>query len=452
DVDMMSHFYDSQLPGLIRSGKVPMPVVDEAVRRVLRVKIAMGVFDHPYTTGPEVTQAVATHRPLVRRGAEESIVLLQNNKLANGGPLLPFSSGIRRVALIGPLADDSGEMVDGSGAGNRKDTITVRQALQERANATGGSLVYAEGTQITGDSTAGFAQAVEAARSADAVVLALGEAAWMSGEAGSRAHLNLPGNQEQLLEAVAATGKPIVLLVFSGRPLVLNWAAANVPAILEAWFPGTEAGHAIANILYGDVSPSGKLPMSFPRAVGQEPLYYAQFPTGRPPRGIDLTKLPTFDTRFFSRYIDVPNSPLFPFGWGLTYSSFSFSNVKVSRVTLPLGEALLHRSRPLVTATATITNTGDRKATDVVQCYVRNLGASIEQPVRSLQGFERVTLGPGESKQVSFPLGIAQLSFYNVHAKQTMEATDYTVWIGDSSLADQDAHFNVAAAQASAAH
>ncbi|HEU5457784.1 MAG TPA: glycoside hydrolase family 3 N-terminal domain-containing protein [Terracidiphilus sp.] len=452
DVDMMSHFYDSQLPDLIRSGKVPMSVVDEAVRRVLRVKFAMGLFDHPYTTGPEVTQAVAVHRPLVRRGAEESLVLLENNKLNNGSPLLPFSSAIKRVALIGPLGDDPDEMVDGSGAGNRTDTITVRQALEERANATGGTLVYAEGTQITGNSTDGFAQAVEAARSADAVVMALGEAAWMSGEAGSRAHLNLPGNQEQLLEAVAATGKPIVLLVFSGRPLVLNWAAAHVPAILEAWFPGTEAGHAIANILYGDVSPSGKLPMSFPRAVGQEPLYYAQFPTGRPPRGIDLTKPPTSDTRFFSRYIDVPNSALFPFGWGLTYSSFSFSNVKVSRATLPLGEALVHRNGPLVMATATITNMGNREATDVVQCYVRNLGASIEQPMRNLEGFERVTLQPGESKQVSFPLGFAQLSFYNAHAKQTMEATEYTVWIGDSSLADQAAHFKVEATSASTAH
>ncbi|HEU5350417.1 MAG TPA: glycoside hydrolase family 3 N-terminal domain-containing protein [Terracidiphilus sp.] len=452
DVDMMSHFYDSQLPALIRSGKVPLSVVNEAVRRVLRVKFAMGLFDHPYTTGPEVTHAVAAHRPLVRRAAEESIVLLQNRNLSSGSPLLPFSSSIKRIALIGPLADDPADMVDGSGAGNRTDTITVRQALEERAKAIGGTLVYAEGTQISGDSTAGFAQAVDAARSSDAVVLALGEAAWMSGEGGSRAHLNLPGNQEQLLQAVAATGKPIVLLVFSGRPLVLGWAAAHVPAILEAWFPGTEAGHAIASLLYGDVSPSGKLPMSFPRAVGQEPLYYNQFPTGRPPRGIDLSKPPTFDTRFFSRYIDVPNSALFPFGWGLTYSTFTFTSVKVSVDEIPLALALSHRNHPLLTATATITNTGARKATDVVQCYVRNRGASVEQPVRSLEGFQRITLNPGESRQVRFTLGFGQLSFYNVNAKQTMEPTDYTVWIGDSSLANQAAHFKVVASSASAAH
>ncbi|MGB6974348.1 MAG: glycoside hydrolase family 3 N-terminal domain-containing protein [Terracidiphilus sp.] len=452
DVDMMSHFYDSQLPALIRSGQVPVSVVDEAVRRVLRVKFAMGLFDHPYTEGPEVTRAVAAHRPLVRRAAEESIVLLQNEALDGGNPLLPFSSSIKHVALIGPLADDPGDMVDGSGAGNRTDTVTVRQALEERAKAIGGTLVYAQGTQIDNGSTAGFAQAVDAARSADAVVLALGEAAWMSGEGGSRAHLGLPGNQRQLLQAVAATGKPIVLVVFSGRPLVLNWAAAHVPAILEAWFPGTEAGHALANILYGDVSPSGKLPMSFPRAVGQEPLYYNQLPTGRPPRGIDLSKPPTFDTRFFSRYIDVPNSALFPFGFGLTYSTFSFSDVKVSRASLPLAQALAQRNQPLVVATATITNTGSRRATDVVQCYVRNLGASIEQPLRDLEGFERITLEPGETKPVRFPLGFQQLSFYNVHARQTIEATDYTVWIGDSSLANQAAHFKVVASAASAAH
>jgi len=272
----------------------------------------------------------------------------------------------------------------------------------------------------------------------------------MSGEAGSRAHLDLPGNQEQLLEEVTAAGKPVVLLVFSGRPLVLDWAAKHVPAILEAWFPGTEAGNAFADVLYGDVSPSGKLPMSFPRALGQEPLYYNQFPTGRPATGIDLSKPPDGDSRFFSRYIDVPNSALFPFGYGLSYSSFSYKDVKVSKASIPLAQALANRATPLVEATATVTNTGSRTATEVVQCYVRNLGASIEQPVRSLKGFQRVTLAPGESKQVSFPLGFNELSFYNVGSAPTVEATHYTVWIGGSSLADQEARFEVAASPAKA--
>jgi beta-glucosidase len=446
DVDMMSHFYDTQLPELIRSGQVPMSVVDEAVRRVLRVKFATGLFERPYAEGTEVTVAVDAHRPLVRKAAEESLVLLQNEDVAGGVPLLPLSAASKKIALIGPLADDPTEMTGAwGGAGTDHDVITVRQALEERAKQSGGTLVYAKGTEIEGTSDAGFGAAVDAAKGADVAIVALGEAGTMSGEAGSRAYLDLPGNQQQLLEAVAATGKPVVLLVFSGRPLVLDWAQKHVPAMMEAWFPGTEAGHAIADVLYGDVSPSGKLPMSFPRTVGQEPLYYNQFPTGRPPTGIDLSQPPGGDTRFFSRYIDVPNSALFPFGYGLSYSSFAYRDVKVSASRIDLKQALANRTTPLLEATATVTNTGDRAATEVVQCYVRNLGASIEQPVRSLKGFERVSLAPGESKQVRFPLSFNELSFYNIDSVPTMEATHYTVWIGGSSLADQAATFEVVA-------
>ncbi|MDE3185892.1 MAG: beta-glucosidase BglX [Acidobacteriota bacterium] len=451
DVDMMSHFYDTQLPALIRSGTVPMSVVDEAVRRVLRVKFATGLFEHPYADGVEVTAAVPEHRPLVRKAAEESLVLLQNNKIAGGAPLLPLSPALKRVALIGPLADDPVDMVGAwGGAGHKTDIITLRQALEERARETGGALIYRKGTDIESTSQSGFAEAVATAQTADVAILALGEAGMMSGEAGSRSYLDLPGNQQQLLEAVVATGKPTVLLVFSGRPLVLDWAAKHVPAILEDWFPGTEAGHAIANVLYGDVSPSGKLPMSFPRAVGQEPLYYNQFPTGRPPIGIDLSKPPGGDSRFFSRYIDVPNSALFPFGYGLSYSSFTYRDVSVSKARISLSQALKNRTTPLLDATATVTNTGNRTATEVVQCYVRNLGASIEQPVRSLEGFERVTLTPGESKQVIFHLSFSELSFFNLESKPTMEATHYTVWIGGSSLADQKATFDVDSASQAA--
>jgi beta-glucosidase len=444
DVDMMSHFYDTQLPDLIRSGQVPMSVVDEAVRRVLRVKFATGLFERPYVDGPEVTAAVDAHRPLVRKAAEESLVLLQNENVAGSAPLLPLSREHKKIALIGPLADDATEMTGAwGGAGADHDVVTVRQALEERAKQFGGTLVYAKGTEIEGTSQAGFGAAVDAARDADVVIVALGEAGTMSGEAGSRAFLDLPGNQQQLLEAVVATGKPVLLLVFSGRPLVLDWAQKHVPAMMEAWFPGTEAGHAIANVLYGDVSPSGKLPMSFPRAVGQEPLYYNQFPTGRPATGIDLSQPPGGDTRFFSRYIDLPNSALFPFGYGLSYSSFAYSDVMVSGKRFDLKQALRARTTPLLEATATVTNTGNRAATEVVQCYVRNLGASIEQPIRSLKGFERVTLAPGESRHLRFPLGFNELSFYNIDSVPTIEATRYTVWIGGSSLADQAATFDV---------
>jgi beta-glucosidase len=329
------------------------------------------------------------------------------------------------------------------GAGTSHDIITLRQAVTERARRAGGALLYAKGTGIDDPSQAGFAEAVQAAGAADVVVLALGESSSMSGEGGSRAKLDLPGNQQQLLEAVVATGKPVVLLIFSGRPLVLDWASKHVPAIMEVWFPGTEAGNALANVLYGDTSPSGKLPMSFPRTVGQEPLYYNQFPTGRPPVGVDLSKAPTGQERFLSRYIDVPNSALFPFGYGLSYSSFAYRDVKVSRASIPLAQALANRNTPLVEATAMVTNTGSRAATEVVQCYVRNLGASIEQPVRSLKGFERVTLAPGESRPVKFALGFNELSFFNVESTPTIEATQYTVWIGGSSLADQGVPFDV---------
>jgi beta-glucosidase len=444
DVDMMSHFYDTELPGLIRSGQVPMAVVDEAVRRVLRVKFATGLFEHPYAEGVEVKTAVAAHRPLVRKAAEESFVLLQNDKLNDGATLLPLSLARKRVALIGPLADDKADMVGAwAGAGVEGDIVTLRQALAQRAQQLGTTLLYSRANEIDGTSQTGFPEAIEAARGADVVILALGESAAMSGEAGSRANLDLPGNQQQLLEAVAATGKPVVLVVFSGRPLVLDWAARHVPAIMEVWFPGTEAGNAIANVLYGDVSPSGKLPMSFPRAVGQEPLYYNQFPTGRPANGIDLSKPPGDGTRFFSRYIDIPNSALFSFGYGLSYSSFAYKDVKVSKSSIQLAQALTNRTVPLVEATAIVTNTGGRTATEVVQCYVRNLGASIEQPVRSLEGFRRITLAPGESKQVNFDLGFAELSFFNQESKPTIEPTHYTVWIGGSSRASDQASFEV---------
>ena len=442
DVDMMSHFYDAELPALVKSGRVSMAVVDESVRRVLRVKFALGLFENPYPTLPEVTSAVPEHRPLARQAAEESLVLLQN-KPAAGGPLLPLAAGVK-VALIGPLADAANEM-QGSWGGAHKatDAITLKAAFEERTAASGGALFYAQGTEILTTSDAGFAAAEDAARKADVVVMAVGESSMMNGEAGARAHLDLPGNQQALLERVAAVGKPMVLLVFSGRPLVLAWAAQHVGAILEVWYPGTEAGHAITRVLYGDVVPSGKLPMSFPYTVGQEPLYYNQLPTGRPPYAADLSVPPTNTSRFISRYIDAPNAALFPFGFGLSYTTFGYSKVAVSKPAIPLNQA--HPGADtLVTATAIVTNTGARAATEIVQCYVRNRGASLEQPIRSLEGFARVTLAPGESKQVSFPLGFNELSFFDNSGHALIEPTEYTVWIGGSSLASDEAHFHIA--------
>jgi beta-glucosidase len=281
-----------------------------------------------------------------------------------------------------------------------------------------------------------IAEAVETAKEADVAILALGEPAnWMEGEASSRATLGFTGAQEQLLEAVVATGKPVILVVLAGRPLELKWAAAHVPAILEGWSPGIEAGHALADVLFGDVDPSGKLPASLPRAVGQEPLYYAQLPTGRPAHG-DLSHFPRDAAeKFNSRYMDEENSALFPFGWGLSYTRFSYSQPTISRAEVPLQEVIASASKPVVTVGVDVRNTGSVAGTEVVQLYIRNTAASVEQPVRELKGFARVALAPGEQKHVEFPLGFDELNFYNAEIKRTVEPTTYKIWVGGSSLA-----------------
>ena len=441
DIDMMSHLYDTQLPALIRSGRVPMSVVDESVRRVLRLKFALGLFDHPYSDVPEITSAVAAHRPAVLRAAEESFVLLEN-KPVNQHPVLPLDPKAK-IALIGPLADAANEMQGAWGGAHRgTDVIPLRRALEERAASSGTTLLYAKGTDINSNSDAGFADAEKAARDADVVIMALGESSSMSGEAGSRAHLTLPGNQQALLQQIVATGKPVVLIVFSGRPLVLTWAHEHVDGILEAWFPGTEAGHALTAVLYGDVSPSGRLPMSFPWTEGQEPLYYNQFPTGRPAGAADLNAPPGPTTRFVSRYIDAPNAALYPFGYGLSYTTFDYADVKLSRGTIPMRD--VHAgAKSLVTVTATVRNTGTEASSTVVQCYVGNRGDTLEQPVKSLKGFERITLAPGESKAVTFPLGFDELAFFDNTGRQRVEPSEYTVWVGGDSNATSSARFTV---------
>jgi beta-glucosidase len=444
DIDMMSHRYDTQLPALLASKRVSIATIDEAVRRVLRVKFALGLFEHPFTTGPEVTNAVPDHRALARRGAQESFVLLKNAEFGEA-PLLPLP-GNKKIALIGPLADDSADMVGAwSGANNFGDVVTLRAALEQRAQRNGTSLVYAKGTDISDTSDAGFAEALNAVRSADVAILTLGESSAMSGEAASRAHLRLPGNQQSLMEAIVATGKPVVLLVFSGRPLVLDWAASHVPAIMEVWFPGVETGPAIVETLFGAVPPSGKLTMSFPRAVGQEPLYYNQFPTGRPEQFPDPKHPGPVETKYVSKYLDVPNSALFPFGHGLSYTTFAYSDEKVSVSSVSVAALTSKQKAHLVHATAKVTNTGHRRGTEIVECYVRIRGASVEQPVRSLKGFTRLTLDPGESKSVDFPLGSDALSFFDADNRYVVEPADYTVFIGGSSTADQSAEFQTTA-------
>ncbi|HEY1256683.1 MAG TPA: glycoside hydrolase family 3 C-terminal domain-containing protein, partial [Terracidiphilus sp.] len=289
-----------------------------------------------------------------------------------------------------------------------------------------------------------IAEAVEIAKQADVAILALGESAdWMEGEASSRATLGFTGAQQQLLEAVAATGKPVILVVLAGRPLELKWAAAHIPAILEAWSPGIEAGPAIARVLFGEVNPSGKLPVSLPRAVGQEPLYYAQLPTGRPARG-DLSHLPRDGgEKFMSRYMDEENTALYPFGWGLSYTSFTYSQPTVSRAEVPLTELLAAGHISAVTVGVDVKNSGSVAGTEVVQLYIRNTAASVSQPVRELKGFRRITLAPGESRHVEFPLGFDELNFYNADVKRTAEPTTYKIWVGGSSLAEAETQMKV---------
>ncbi|MFZ1014542.1 MAG: beta-glucosidase BglX [Terracidiphilus sp.] len=465
DMDMEGNLFGTTLPAQVRSGKIPESVVDEAVRRILRVKFALGLFDHPYTEPGPAYEATSARRDAARKVADETMVLLKNDPVEGVGALLPLTAKAKKIALIGPLADDARDLLGAWSAGDPKNVITLKQELMQRL---GDRLIYAVGCgplagedekileSVTfGGSVAGgqnqpppddeksIAEAVEAAKQADVAILALGEPAnWMEGEAASRVHLGFTGNQEKLLEDVVATGKPVILIVLAGRPLQLKWAAEHVPAILEAWSPGIEAGPAVADVLFGDVNPSGKLPSSFPRAVGQEPLYYAQLPTGRPAH-IDLTHMPTNSAeKFVSRYVDEQNSALFPFGWGLSYTRFSYAKPTLTRSEAPLQEVLGNRS-PVTTVGVDVTNTGSVAGTEVVQLYIRNTVASVEQPVRELKGFARVQLAPGETKHVTFPLGFDELSFYNVDVKRTVEPTTYDIWVGGNSLAEQQAEFKV---------
>jgi beta-glucosidase len=464
DMDMVGGLYGTVIASQVREGKIPESVVDEAVRRILRVKFALGLFDHPYTEVGPAYAASAEDRAAARKVAAETFVLLKNDPVEGAGVLLPLTGKARKVALIGPMADNQAEMLGAwNVTGNPKDAVTLRTALAERL---GDKLLYAQGCDLLSgeeaimlehmdglpadahppvpDDSKTIAEAVEAAKQADVAILALGEpTGWMEGEASSRATLGFTGAQQQLLEAVAATGKPVILVVLAGRPLELKWAAAHLPAILEAWSPGIEAGHALTDVLFGDVNPSGKLPASLPRGVGQEPLYYAQLPTGRPARG-DLSHMPlNGDEKFMSRYEDEENSALFPFGWGLSYTHFSYEKPTISRAEVPLREILASRSEPVTKVGVDVKNTGSVAGTEVVQLYIRNTAASVSQPVRELKGFARVTLAPGESRHLDFPLGFNELNFYNAEIQRTVEPTTYTIWVGGSSLATAETSLKV---------
>ena len=448
DMDMVSSLYHENLAQLVRSGQVPEAALDESVRRVLRVKFALGLFERPYAD--EAKEASAMLRPeslsLARIAAERSFVMLKNSAFSSGTSVLPISNDVKRIALIGPLADDSNDMLGSwAGQGRAEDVITLRTALTQRLGAD--RVHYAKGTEIIGGSQEQLAEAVKTAQESDVVILALGEnAPEMTGEAASRAHLGLPGHQEQLLEKIAATGKPVVLLLFSGRPLTFPWAFEHVPAVMAGWFPGIQAGPALVRTLFGEVSPSGKLPVSWPRSVGQEPLYYDALNTGRPAGSIDLTRPPkNSDEKYVSRYIDEQNTPQFPFGYGLTYTTFRYGATQTSspfsKVAPELSAQALNAqlrandSQPnrALTVSAEITNTGTRAGEETVQCYVRLQGTSVALPVRALSGFQRISLAPGEKKEVTFELGPEAFAFWNDQNKFVVEPARLTVWISPDS-------------------
>jgi beta-glucosidase len=447
DIDLESNLFSRYLLELVRSGEVPQETIDQAVRRVLRVKFALGLFDHPYTPEPASggkPQPDSADVEFARTVAERSFVLLKNAN-SGGRTTLPLDPKTRAIALIGPLADSAADMLGCWRArGDAADVVTLRAALTSRMKQEGGQLIYAAGTKILTKDDTGFAEAVAAAKQADIVLMAVGEdSQWMTGEAASRAHLGLPGNQQRLLEAVAAVGKPIVLIVFSGRPLTLNWAADHVPAILQAWFPGVQAGPALVRVLFGDVNPSGKLTVSMPRSVGQEPLYYNALNTGRPADGVDLTHPPVDEgEKYHARYVDEQNTALFPFGYGLSYTTFSYSPLKLSTTQLS-ADALNHEAAALHVST-TVKNSGTSAGDEIVELYVRTRGASIALPVRELEGFRRITLAPGESEQIDFTIGRNELAHWNIDMQDLVEPANVTVWIGPNSAEGQSAEFVIA--------
>jgi beta-glucosidase len=439
DMDMVSSLYHDHLAQLVRAGEVPETDLDDAVRRVLRVKFALGLFENPYTDEKKESSAMLLPEAvaLTREIAERSFVLLKNDLLPSASPLLPLPADVKSVALIGPLADDANSMLGSWFAqGHAQDVVTLRASLVEKLGES--RVHYAKGSEISSGTDAQLKTAVDAAKNSDAVILALGEnGPEMTGEAASRSHLDLPGRQQQLLETIAATGKPIVLILFSGRPLTLPWAFQHIPAVLEAWFPADQAGPALVHTLFGENIPSGKLSVTWPRSVGQIPIYYNALNTGRPARQSEMAHSTNGgDQKYVSRYLDETNLPQFPFGYGLSYSTLRYSPVELGKQELRLDwlrEGLENTSSPApapLQASASITNTGSYPATETAQLYIRLEGTSVAEPVRALKGFQRITIAPGETKRVVFSIPAEAFAFWNDQNVFTVEPSRATIWIG----------------------
>lgn len=421
DMDMESNAYRNNLAQLVKEKKVSMALIDDAVKRILRKKFELGLFDDPYKyCNPEREQAALNnpeHRKAARDIAAKSIVLLKNEK-----GVLPLSKETKNIAFIGPLVKEHKQnmgfwSVELPEVNYDKEIVSQWEGLQNKVGNSA-KLLYAKGCEIEGDNKDGFAEAIAVANQADVVILSIGERRDMSGEAKSRSSLRLPGVQEDLIKAIQATGKPVVVLINAGRPLIFNWTADNVPAIVYTWWLGTEAGNAIADVLFGDYNPSGKLPMSFPREEGQIPVYYNHFITGRPAPNETATN-------YVSAYTDLKNSPKFPFGFGLSYTTFTYSDLKLSKNKI--------KSNETIEVSVTITNSGKVAGEEVVQLYLRDKVGSVVRPIIELKDFQKIKLNAGEAKTIKFSINKEKLSFYNAVLEWVAEPGDFDLMIGSSS-------------------
>jgi beta-glucosidase len=432
NMEMVSTSYFDNLKSLVQTGRIGIRNIDESVRNILRLKFRLGLFDDQPAQVADTAPSAAT-RDAAKRLASESVVLLKND-----GNILPLSKAVQKIAVIGPLADSPVDQM-GSWAmdGRPEDVETPLAALRRTLGSE--RIVYARGLQNSRDmSHDGFRVAVDAARAANVVLLFLGEEQILSGEARSRAFLNLPGAQEALVDEIAQVGKPMVAVILAGRPLTFHDVASKVNSILYAWHPGTMGGPAIAGLLTGDSAPSGKLTITFPRTVGQVPIYYAHLNTGRPPepeqRGIPMGD-PGNPVGYTSKYLDVDSTPEYPFGFGLSYTTFEYSNLRLSAPQVRLGNRL--------TISADVTNSGSYEADEVAQLYTRELVASVSQPVRELKGFRRVHLKPGEKAAVTFTLSTNDLAFYNERQQLVTEPGRFHVWIAPDSARGVEGEFAV---------
>lgn len=425
DMDMEANAYYTHLANLVREGKVDIKLVDDAVRRVLIAKFKLGLFDDPFKyCSEEREKKTIKSKEIVEATKEvalESIVLLKNEK-----NILPIDKKLKSIAVVGYLAKSTSDPLGGwSALGDSNDVVSIFDGIKNKIGKDV-KINYAEGCKIIGNDKSGFNEAINVAKSSDVIIAVVGESRNMSGEASSRATLDLPGVQEDLLKELHKTGKPIVVVLMNGRPLTIPWLQENIPAIVEAWYPGISAGSAVADILFGDVNPSGKLTVTFPRYVGQVPIYYNHKNTGRPhdPKN-----------HYTSYYMDLENTPLYPFGFGLSYTTFEYSNLTLDKKEIKKNESLK--------VSVDVKNTGSREGKEVVQLYIRDLVGSVTRPVKELKDFTKISLKPGETKHVEFTITPDKLKFYDINMNYVVEPGDFKVFVGTNSVDVKEADFKV---------